>query len=224
MNDEQLAEFYHFMTLIDKRGNVRSDMSPCWRWIKLSFSGTGYGQLQVKGKMWNAHRYSFYIHNGFIELEKGKHICHKCDNKECCNPEHLYLGTAVENSKDTWERGLKQKKEPKPVIRNSEPCIKCVEHHKHCDNNEKEICSYCESQGHECVKKAYEPKPQSFKKGDQAGEKNTHAKLTWNVVREIRQIYAEGIPYGGLKKMAEEYGVSYITIQKVVGNKIWVEQ
>jgi hypothetical protein len=62
----------------------------------------------------------------------------------------------------------------------------------------------------------------AFRKGDQEGENNTRAKLNWEIVNKIREDYAKGIPYGGLKKMASEYGIAYVTIQKVVANKIWI--
>jgi hypothetical protein len=61
----------------------------------------------------------------------------------------------------------------------------------------------------------------SFTKGHGAGEDNIKSILTKEKVIEIRRRQAKGLPYGGLKKMAEEFGVSYVTIQAIVGGRLW---
>jgi len=104
--------FQRFLSVVEKRGNVRIDMEPCWL-TRRSLASNGYGQMMFNGVPWNCHRYSFYAHNGFVDLEKGKHICHKCDNKECCNPNHLYLGSPTENANDRFEHGHRTHALPK---------------------------------------------------------------------------------------------------------------
>ena len=222
LTSEQKRDYYQFILLIDKRGIVRSDMSPCWRWTKLSFSSSGYGQLSINKKMWNAHRYSYYIHNGFIELEKGKHICHRCDNKECSNPEHLYIGTPKDNAKDVWDRGLKTKKPPKEKKINIEPCYECVKHHKKCIMIDTK-CKYCIDNDTECIIKEYKLSSGCLTSEAATGENNYNAKLNWDKVNEIRDKYSKGLKYGELKNMAEEYNIAYVTITKIVANKLWVK-
>jgi hypothetical protein len=63
----------------------------------------------------------------------------------------------------------------------------------------------------------------AFKKGDCAGEKNRRSILTKAQVDEIRQRKANGLNYGELKCMAEEYGISYPTIQAIVSGRLWKE-
>jgi hypothetical protein len=219
LTQEQKALYYQFMALIDKRGNVRSDMSPCWRWTKRSFSSNGYGQIMINSKEWNAHRYSYYIHNDFTEIEKGKHICHKCDNKECSNPEHLYIGTPKENAKDVWDRAVKVKKEKPQPVRNQNTCEMCRKRHKKCSGGTP--CEFCIEKGFEC--KLGEPHKYSTATGKK-GEEHGGAKLTWEQVREIRKRKADGLKYGELKKMATEYDISYTLIQKIVANECWREE
>jgi hypothetical protein len=63
----------------------------------------------------------------------------------------------------------------------------------------------------------------AFKPGDTVGELNGRAKLTIDAVTAIRARHTAGLKYGELKQMATEYGIAYITIQKIVANKLWKE-
>ncbi len=58
----------------------------------------GYGIFYFKGKIWSAHRASFYVQNSCIP--KDLYVCHKCNNKKCINPDHLYSGTPKQNYDD----------------------------------------------------------------------------------------------------------------------------
>jgi len=62
----------------------------------------GYGDLQRRGKHVQAHRWAWKLLRG----DPGKLDClHTCHNPSCCNPDHLYLGTDVENGRDRAEAG-----------------------------------------------------------------------------------------------------------------------
>ena len=74
----------------------------CWEWTG-SDKGNGYGQVLCRGRVQSAHRVAFEIANG--PIPSGLFVCHRCDNKRCCNPSHLFLGTPSDNVNDMHAKG-----------------------------------------------------------------------------------------------------------------------
>lgn len=79
---------------------IKSD--GCWEWTASSMT-TGYGQFGVGNKKIGAHRMSYLLYVN--EIPAGMCVCHKCDNKNCVRPDHLFLGTKSENTHDCMEKG-----------------------------------------------------------------------------------------------------------------------
>lgn len=73
----------------------------CWEWM--GALRNGYGVLNVAYKVVYAHRFSYELHFG--PLEDGDNILHKCDNRKCCNPYHLFAGTKGDNVRDMYAKG-----------------------------------------------------------------------------------------------------------------------
>jgi hypothetical protein len=59
--------------------------------------------LSVNGRPEYAHRHSWTLRNG--ALPSGKWVLHKCDNRSCVNPEHMFIGDHEENMKDMSLKG-----------------------------------------------------------------------------------------------------------------------
>lgn len=77
----------------------------CWNW-KLSLNRDGYGQFWIGNTYTGAHRKAWEISRK-CKVPDNMLILHRCDNRACCNPIHLYCGTALDNAKDRIDRGPK---------------------------------------------------------------------------------------------------------------------
>ena len=81
---------------------LKEDSNGCWNWTGCK-TNKGYGDLQVDGKRYLAHRLSYELEYGVFD--KNMEILHLCDNPLCCNPKHLKLGTHLENMHDAIIKG-----------------------------------------------------------------------------------------------------------------------
>lgn len=91
--------------LLNKR--IINPETGCWNWTG-STNPSGYGQLNDKGRLIRVHRVAAHIWKGLDLNDSKTCVLHKCDNKKCYNPEHLYLGTKKDNSRDYHESLRKQ--------------------------------------------------------------------------------------------------------------------
>lgn len=94
MNGKPRPDCY-FWSWVEKTDN-------CWVWNGSRYR-KGYGRVSYHGVRQAAHRVAYQLSVG--PIPGGLYICHKCDNKFCVNPDHLFAGTQVDNMQDWTKKG-----------------------------------------------------------------------------------------------------------------------
>lgn len=102
--------------------HVKKVHGGCWEWTG-ACSHNGYGTLSTSYPERRAHRYVWLTQHG--PIPRGMLVLHKCDNRRCVNPSHLFLGTAKDNTRDMQAKGRLYAPGPKtPLTGESGPMSK----------------------------------------------------------------------------------------------------
>lgn len=94
-----------FWKNVNKDGPIPSHVphvGQCWEWTG-TIGRFGYGQIWIDGGTRRAHRVSWAMTS--TESPSGKDVLHKCDNRKCVNPSHLFLGDNAINAQDREAKG-----------------------------------------------------------------------------------------------------------------------
>lgn len=197
LGDRQMVRFEN---KIDRSPHPKG----CWIWLG-STNPAGYGQFWVSPKAEMAHRVSFSIHKQVIP--SGKIVCHHCDNPSCVNPDHLFMGTHLDNVMDKIKKGRHN-----PATGDRSGARKHPERMARWHNNGPHMHPERMARGDSNGARKY---PERLTRGV-----NHHsARVTPDEVVAIRISVASGAET--YASMAGKYGVSNVAVRKIVQRRSW---
>lgn len=102
-----LTRFWANVKKTDIAPAHRPDLGGCWLWTGWK-SPTGYGSIhsggrRAAGRQKRTHRVSWELHYG--DIPDGACVLHRCDNRACVRPDHLFIGSQQENIEDMRQKG-----------------------------------------------------------------------------------------------------------------------
>ena len=84
------------------KNRIINPITNCWNWD--NGHNKKYGRVSYRGRMIKVSRLIMYLEKGF-DLDSPLKILHHCDNPKCFNPEHLFIGSQLENVIDMYNKG-----------------------------------------------------------------------------------------------------------------------
>ena len=203
----------------------------CWEWTGF-IDKSGYGRIKIGGVSERAHRASYVCFVG--DIPEDRMILHKCDNRSCCNPKHLYAGTPEDNVFDMMERG-RWAKEKKGVTKllSKEEIISIVGLLDFGTNEQIAkkfgVKSYIISniRSGKTYSSVVGVLPESLQtmrrksatiKKDQSCENNPSASLSNQEVFKIRSLYGKGWE---IRNIANKFGIGRTTVKRIAEFETW---
>lgn len=173
----------------------------CREWIGGLFDN-GYGRFSMRGRDERANRVAFKIAHGCLSPDL--FICHKCDNRRCVNPDHLYQGTQKQNMMDASSRGRMPTGENHHFIRN--PSLKKIG-----DQHWTRFKPECLARG---IKNGSSTHPEMIRKGEDCGR----SKLKESDVIQIRAFGRSGV---SRTQIARAFNTTPGNVDFIIQRKTW---
>lgn len=172
-----------------------SGVDDCWPW-KLSTGSHGYGQVRHQRLTLLTHRIAYELTYGAIPDDLL--VLHRCDNRPCCNPSHLFLGTAKDNMQDMHQKG-----------RNAA---------KVCPDRQARGDRHMSRTKPETLKRGNEHYTRLHPEKVRRGEASNKARFSEQDIRDMRQQYEQGV---SIRELARRYNAARKSIQAIVQRRNW---
>lgn len=180
----------------------------------------GYGIAYYHGKIFGAHRLVYMLLVRGIPY--GLYVLHKCDNRRCVNPEHLFLGTHRDNMRDMVEKHRHCHRERHNRAKLTEQDVADIRNSTEATGKLTARYGVSASAIHRVRTGKYwpddTPPPTTWDDGKRRGQQHPGTKLTNEDVAAIRARHAAG---ESTKELAAEYGMSYSGLSHMVSGRTW---
>jgi len=104
MHDKHLGRSWSGKERLGLFGGVKLNVETgCWNWIGPRSHGR-YGVIRFHRKREFVHRVTAHLYLKY-DMKSPLRVLHKCDNEQCCNPKHLFIGTQLDNVRDAIAKG-----------------------------------------------------------------------------------------------------------------------
>ena len=185
----------------------------------------GYGITCVNRKIIRAHRLIMILLGNDVA---GKHVCHRCDNPPCINPDHLFVGTAKDNKLDSVKKGRSKninlstkngmcdlcEEEIIEIFTTTQTWAQAKETAQKKNIGIRTISAILRGKSHASITSKYKS-IYKRKGGPVAGEKNTMAKIGSD---EAMQIFKDNSP---LSKVSRKFNVSPSLVWRIRHGYTW---
>lgn len=206
----------YFWSFVDK-----GKEDECWEWTGRIENG-GYGRIKLCQRQLTSHRVAYFLTNK--KSDYNSLVRHKCNNKKCCNPNHLENGTIQDNNRDIFLSGNKG-------ILTWEEVYKIREKFKENPNvTESEISEWY----YQNIKPIYFKRSYLIKicmniywiDINYTPPIKTKRKINLEIAKEIRELHSLGISYSKINNILNsKYNLtlSQSTISHIINNKLYKE-
>ncbi|MBT9169228.1 MAG: hypothetical protein DDT19_02582 [Syntrophomonadaceae bacterium] len=99
LTDAEIKRFFDKVRVVPNGCHIWTGACDSFEYGRFGLSGRGYKD----SRMHIAHRVAYMIRYE-VELTAKQHVCHRCDNPPCVNPDHLFVGTAQDNAIDSLKK------------------------------------------------------------------------------------------------------------------------
>ena len=102
----------------------RTDINGCWLWTGGKVMGYAVSSIPNPQRQIRLHRWMWEREHG--PIPDGLLVCHRCDVRNCANPQHLFLGTNTDNLKDMAAKGRSTHGAKNPAARLTEEQVVAI--------------------------------------------------------------------------------------------------